>query len=160
MNRNFTSCGLLLALCCLCALLLSPRLLHANEPYSLNEHAISLLEKGEHDKALELLQKAFSLSPYDPVLKRNLAEAYTFVGQRQMRDKDFEAAAASFDRARELFPDEPRYYVNMQMLQKMNLRGLEVWAAIRRTFSITWRKSTTTMTISSRRLNFWKRQSN
>jgi tetratricopeptide (TPR) repeat protein len=112
MNRNFTSCGFFLALCCLCALLLlSPRLLHANEPYSLNEYAISLLEKGEHDKALELLQKAFSLSPYDPVLKRNLAEAYTFVGQRQMREKDFEAAAASFDRARELFPDDPRYYV-------------------------------------------------
>ena len=111
MNTNFTSCGLPLALCCLCALLLlSPRLLHANEPYSLNEYAISLLEKGEHDKALELLQKAFSLSPYDPVLKRNLAEAYTFVGQRQLRDKDFEAAAASFDRARELFPDDPRYY--------------------------------------------------
>jgi len=85
--------------------------LHANEPFALNEFAISLMEKGEHDKALEQLQKAYSMSPYDPVLKKNLAEAYTFVGQRQMRENKYEDAAASFDRARELFPDIPRYYV-------------------------------------------------
>jgi hypothetical protein len=84
---------------------------YANEPYTLNEYAISLMEKGEHDKALEQMQRAYSMYPYDPVLKKNLAEAYTFVGQRQMKENSFEAAAASFDRARELFPDIPRYYV-------------------------------------------------
>jgi tetratricopeptide (TPR) repeat protein len=94
-----------------CMLLLAATELHANEPYSLNEYAISLMEKGDHDKALEQLQKAYSMYPYDPVLKKNLAEAYTFVGQRQMRENSYEAAAASFDRARELFPDVPRYYV-------------------------------------------------
>jgi len=83
----------------------------ANEPFALNEYAITLMEKGEHEKALEQLQKAYSMYPYDQTLKRNLAEAYTFVGQRQMRENSFEAAAASFDRARELFPDTPRYYV-------------------------------------------------
>jgi len=101
-----------LVLFCFCALLtLPPRQLYANEPHTLNEYAIGLMEKGEHDKALEQLQKAFSMYPYDPELKRNLAEAYTFVGQRQMRDNNYEAAAASFDQARELFPDMPRYYV-------------------------------------------------
>jgi len=85
--------------------------LHANEPFALNDYAISLMEKGEYDKALEQLQKAYSMYPYDPVLKKNLAEAYTFVGQRQMRDNKYEDAAASFDHARELFPDLPRYYV-------------------------------------------------
>src|SRR5512145_1203935 len=83
----------------------------ANDPFTLNEYAIGLMEKGEHEKALEQLQKAYSMYPYDPVLKKNLAEAYTFVGQRQMRENSYEAAAASFDRARELFPDIPRYYV-------------------------------------------------
>lgn len=84
---------------------------HANEPFALNEYAIALMEKGEHEKALEQLQKAYSMYPYDQTLKKNLAEAYTFVGQRQLRENNFEAAAASFDRARELFPDIPRYYV-------------------------------------------------
>jgi len=85
--------------------------LHANEPFALNEYALSLMEKGEHDKALEQLQKAYGMYPYDQVLKKNLAEAYTFVGQRLMHENSYEAAAASFDRARELFPDIPRYYV-------------------------------------------------
>jgi len=83
----------------------------ANDPFTLNEYAIGLMEKGEHDKALEQLQKAYSMYPYDAVLKKNLAEAYTFVGQRRMKENNYEAAAASFDLARELFPDTPRYYV-------------------------------------------------
>jgi tetratricopeptide (TPR) repeat protein len=83
----------------------------ANDPFTLNEYAISLMQKGEYDKALEQLQKAYSMYPYDPVLKKNLAEAYTFVGQRQMKENSYEAAAGSFDQARELFPDTPRYYV-------------------------------------------------
>lgn len=48
--------------------------LHANEPFALNEYAISLMEKGEHDKALEQLQKAYGMNPYDQTLKKNLAE--------------------------------------------------------------------------------------
>lgn len=88
-----------------------PQGVHANEPYPLNEYAITLMERGEHAKALEQLQKAFSMNPYDPVLKKNLAEAYTFVGQRQLRENDCEAAAASFDQARELEPETARYYL-------------------------------------------------
>jgi Flp pilus assembly protein TadD len=97
--------------CLLLVFLLFPLPLLANEPYALNEYAVNLMDRGEHDKALEQLQKAYSMYPYDQVLKKNLAEAYTFVGHRQMKENDFEAAAASFDRARELFPDIPRYYV-------------------------------------------------
>lgn len=85
--------------------------LHANEPFALNEYALALLEKGEHDKALEQLQKAYGLNPYDQTLKKNLAEAYTYAGQQRMSENNCEAAAESFDRARELFPEIPRYYV-------------------------------------------------
>lgn len=85
--------------------------LFANEPFALNDYAITLMQKGEHDKALEQLQKAYGMYPYDQVLKKNLAEAYTFVGQRQLKENSYDAAADSFDKARELFPDIPRYYV-------------------------------------------------
>lgn len=92
-------------------LLLLPLQLPANEPVVLNDYAVNLMDMGNHDKALEQLQKAYSIYPYDLVLKKNLAEAYTFVGQRQMKENNFEAAAASFDRARELFPEIPRFYI-------------------------------------------------
>jgi tetratricopeptide (TPR) repeat protein len=92
-------------------LAIAPPQARANDPFTLNEYAVGLMQKGEHDKALEQLQKAYSMYPYDPVLKKNLAEAYTFVGQRLMQENRYEEAAASFDQARELFPDTPRYYV-------------------------------------------------
>jgi tetratricopeptide (TPR) repeat protein len=112
MIRQLSAGYAFLILFSLCSLhVFFPVELSANEPHALNENAISLIEKGEYDKALEQLQKAFSMNPYDPVLKMNLAEAYTFVGQKQMRENSYESAAATFDRARELFPDVPRYYV-------------------------------------------------
>lgn len=83
----------------------------ANDPFSLNNYAVELQSRGEHEKALEQLQKAFSLYPYDQTLRRNLAEAYTFVGERHLAASRFDEAIASFDQARELFPDVPRYYV-------------------------------------------------
>lgn len=99
---------LLLSMLLLSLFLSAP--LQANESFALNESAIGLMEKGEHGKALEQLQKAYGMNPYDQVLKKNLAEAYTFVGQRLMNENNYEAAADSFDQARELFPDIPRYY--------------------------------------------------
>jgi hypothetical protein len=83
----------------------------ANDPFSFNNYAIELQNRGEHEKALEQLQRAFSLYPYDQTLRRNLAEAYTFVGERHLAASRFEEAIASFDQARELFPEVPRYYV-------------------------------------------------
>lgn len=91
-------------------LLLAPAVF-ANDPFSLNNYAVELQSRGEHEKALEQLQKAFSLYPYDQTLRRNLAEAYTFVGERHLAASRFDEAIASFDQARELFPEVPRYYV-------------------------------------------------
>ena len=94
----------------------------ANDPILHNEYALKLLEQGEYEKGLDQLQKAVSLSPYDLTLRKNLAEAYTYVGMRQMEQKLYDAAADSFDHARELFPDAPRYAV---------LRGIALHAAKR-----------------------------
>ncbi|SNB45300.1 tetratricopeptide repeat protein [Geobacter sp. DSM 9736] len=81
----------------------------ADDPISLNNYANELLKKQEYEKALEQLRKAFSLYPYEPTLRRNLAEAYAYVGNRQLEKNSYEEAAATFDRARELFPDEVKY---------------------------------------------------
>ena len=82
-----------------------------NDPFLLNDYALELQGRGEHDKALEQLQKAYGMFPYNQTLKRNLAEAYTYEGQARLGRNDFDGAAASFDHARELFPDVPRYYI-------------------------------------------------
>lgn len=92
----------------------------ANDPILLNNYALELLKKNEYEKALEQLQKAFSLNPYNPALRRNLAEAYAHVGRRQMERNAYEEAAETFDRARELFPDEGKYAV---------MRGIALYSA-------------------------------
>ncbi|RII27281.1 MAG: hypothetical protein CXR31_08515 [Geobacter sp.] len=94
----------------------------ANDPILHNDYALKLLEQGEYEKGLDQLQKAVGLSPYDLTLRRNLAETYTYVGMRQMEQKIYDAAADSFDHARELFPDASRYAV---------LRGIALHAAKR-----------------------------
>lgn len=92
----------------------------AGDPFLLNDYALQLLQKGDPDKALEQLQKAVSLFPYDPTLRKNLAEVYTVQGQRRMASGRYEEAATSFDNARELFPDDQRYVV---------LRGIALYSA-------------------------------
>src|SRR6266568_4122691 len=103
--------GLLWRMLLLLILLLSPVQAQCNDPFLLNDYALELQGRGEFDKALEQLQKAYSMFPYNETLKRNLAEAYTYSGQARMGRNDFEGAAASFDHARELFPETPRYYI-------------------------------------------------
>ena len=92
----------------------------ANDPFLLNNYAVELLKKHEYEKALEHLQKAFGMYPYNQTLKRNLAEAYAHVGKRQMERNAYEDAAATFDHARELFPDEGKYGV---------MRGIALYSA-------------------------------
>lgn len=92
-------------------LFLSPLPATANDPILLNNYALELLDRGDPQKALEQLQKAYSLFPYNENLRKNLATAYALVGQRQMARNQFDEAAASFDLAHELVPDNKRYGV-------------------------------------------------
>lgn len=102
------------------ALLVAESGFASGDPFLLNDYALQLLQKGDPDKALEQLQKAVSLFPYDPTLRKNLAEVYTVQGQRRMASGKYEEAATSFDNARELFPDDQRYVV---------LRGIALYSA-------------------------------
>lgn len=109
MNTRFIA--IFLATSTLLLLLVPARPVIANDPILLNNYAVELLKKSEYEKALEQLQKAYAMFPYNPMVKRNLAEAYAYVGKRQMERNAYEDAAASFDQARELLPEEGKYGV-------------------------------------------------
>jgi tetratricopeptide (TPR) repeat protein len=94
----------------------------ASDPVSLNNYALDLLNRGEYDKALEEFQRAYSLNAYDPTVKRNLAEAYAYVGRFQLEKNKYDDAALYFDNAGQLFPDDSRYAV---------LRGIALYFAKR-----------------------------
>ncbi len=98
----------------------SARTVTAADPFLLNDYALLLIQKGETEKALEQLQNAVTLFPYDQTLRRNLAEVYTVIGQKRMSIGRYEEAATSFDNARELFPEVQRYAV---------LRGIALYSA-------------------------------
>jgi len=109
-----------LAVCAFLATVLASTPATANDPFLLNDYAQQLLRKGEPEKALEQLQQAYSLFPYNETLRRNLAEVYTVVGQQRMAHGRYEDAAASFDGARELYPEVQRYSI---------LRGIALYSA-------------------------------
>jgi len=81
----------------------------AGDPIVHNDYALDLLNRGEYDKALEQLQKAFSLFPYDETLRNNLAVAYMYVGKKELGANRYMEAAENFDHARELVPNNVVY---------------------------------------------------
>lgn len=90
-------------------LLAQPFQSFADDPLLRNDYALELLNKGEYEKALEQLQKAFSFYPYDETLRKNLAVAYMYVGKREMENNRYLEAAQFFDNARELVPGNTTY---------------------------------------------------
>ena len=82
---------------------------HGNDPFVHNDYAVDLINRGEYEKALDQLQKAYSLFPYDETLRRNLAAAYMYVGKRQLEANRYMEAADNFDHARELSPNNALY---------------------------------------------------
>lgn len=81
----------------------------ANDPVLLNNYAMELMNRNEYEKALEQLQSAYNIFPYNDTIRKNLAVAYSFVGERQMGKNLFDDAAANFDRAHELVPENSGY---------------------------------------------------
>ncbi len=81
----------------------------ANDPFIHNDYALELFNKGEYEKALEQLQRAFSLYPYDETLRKNLATLYMYVGKKELDSNHYQEAADHFDLARELMPGSSIY---------------------------------------------------
>jgi tetratricopeptide (TPR) repeat protein len=90
---------------CSLVLLLFPVVVIALPPPADNSAAPDSSIQVNPEKSLEQLQKTFNLFPYNEVVKRDLATAYSAKGQRQLMQKKFDEAADSFEHARTLFPD-------------------------------------------------------
>jgi tetratricopeptide (TPR) repeat protein len=65
--------------------------------------------QGEQEKALDELQKGFSLFPYDESIRKRLTAAYGAMGKRQLKRMQFDEAAENFENARKLSPDNQVY---------------------------------------------------
>ncbi|AJE04851.1 peptidase MA family metallohydrolase [Geobacter pickeringii] len=104
----------LVPLACLLAtasLPVSSRHVYAADPILHNNYGVQLLDRGELEKGIEQLEKAYSLYGMDQTLKGNLAMAYVLLGHRLLDKKSYPEAAEQFDKASALFPDEPRYHL-------------------------------------------------
>lgn len=77
---------------------------------SWNKKGVDLLEKEkDHEGAIDCFHKALQLKAGDPIIRKNLAAAYSQQGQSRRDAWQFEAAANSFRTAAELAPEESRY---------------------------------------------------
>jgi tetratricopeptide (TPR) repeat protein len=94
----------------------------AGDPYLLNDSANELMQRGEYEKALEQLQNAFSLFPYNESIRKSLTAAYVEVGKRQLTRNQSDAAAENFENARKLSPDIQDYGI---------LRGIALYSGKR-----------------------------
>ena len=92
---------------------------HAGDPYLLNDSALELMQRGEYEKALEQLQNAFSLFPYNETIRKSLTAAYVEAGKRLLTRNQFDAAAVNFENARKLTPDNQEYGI---------LRGIALYS--------------------------------
>jgi tetratricopeptide (TPR) repeat protein len=83
----------------------------AADPAPLKANIEELIHKGEYEKALKQLQREYDLFPLNLALKNDLARVYGLVGRRQLEQRQYDEAAASFDHARELESDNPEYHL-------------------------------------------------
>ncbi|HLO25081.1 MAG TPA: tetratricopeptide repeat protein [Geobacteraceae bacterium] len=63
------------------------------------------LSDDELGKVLEQLQHDYNIFPADAKLRHRLAVTHALIGRRRLEQRQFDEAAASYDRARELEPD-------------------------------------------------------
>lgn len=90
------------------------------EPEPLHTYALDLIQRGEHEKALNSLEQAYGLFSQDPLLKKNLASTLIVVGRKALENNRFDEAIKHFSRAGELFPDDPGCWA---------LRGIALYGA-------------------------------
>jgi tetratricopeptide (TPR) repeat protein len=68
-----------------------------------------LMLRGEYEKGLEHLRRAYLLFPLNVTFKRNLAEGYAAYGHQFFKQKRYEQADEHFVKAMELYPEEAVY---------------------------------------------------
>jgi Flp pilus assembly protein TadD len=91
-------------------------------PESPHGSAAKAVTREELANVLEKLRKSYELFPGDAKLKKQLAAAYAQVGRNQLEQREFDEAAANFDRARELEPDNADFHlggVSLSMVEAL-----------------------------------------
>ncbi|MBI4878217.1 MAG: tetratricopeptide repeat protein [Planctomycetes bacterium] len=84
----------------------------AATPFRLNEQALALLERGEYDQAVALLEQAVKAGG-DAVIVKNLAVAQNNRGLFHLREARFGAAVVDFEAAIRGAGDVPLFWVNL-----------------------------------------------
>ncbi|WP_298270537.1 tetratricopeptide repeat protein [Geobacter sp.] len=111
MKRRFTPLVPIACLLAAASLPFASRNALGADPILHNNYGVQLLDRGELEKGIEQLEKAYSLYGMDQTLKSNLAMGYAMLGHRFLDRKSYAEAAAEFDKASALFPDDPRYHL-------------------------------------------------
>lgn len=82
-----------------------------SDPLLHSGYGRELVMRGEYEKGLEQLRRAYLLFPLNPTLKQNLAEGYAAYGHQLFKSKRYEQADDNFVKAQELYPEETTYAV-------------------------------------------------
>lgn len=80
-----------------------------SDPVMHSGYGRELLMRGEYEKGIEQLRKAYLLFPLNTIFKRNLAEGYAAYGHQYFKQKRYELADENFIKALELYPEEAGY---------------------------------------------------
>lgn len=80
-----------------------------SDPALHSSYGRELMLRGEYEKGIEQLRRAYLLFPLNQTLKRNLAEGYAAYGHQFFKQKQFEQADENFVKAIELYPEESSY---------------------------------------------------
>ena len=80
-----------------------------NDPIIHSGYGRELMLRGDYEKGLEQLRRAYLLFPLNMTFKRNLAEGYAAYGHQFFKQKRYELADENFIKAMELYPEEAAY---------------------------------------------------
>jgi len=80
-----------------------------SDPVIHSGYGRELMLRGEYEKGIEHLRRAYLLFPLNETFKRNLAEAYAVYGHHFFKQKHFEESDENFVKALEIYPEEPVY---------------------------------------------------
>ena len=80
-----------------------------SDPIIHSGYGRELMMRGEFEKGLEHLRKAYLLFPLNETLRRNLAEGYAAYGHHFVKLKRYDQADENYVKAMELYPDEGTY---------------------------------------------------
>lgn len=80
-----------------------------SDPVLHSGYGRELMLRGDYEKGLEHLRRAYLIFPLNETLKHNLAEGYAAYGHHFLKQKQFEQADDNFIKAMELYPEEAVY---------------------------------------------------